>query len=448
MERNNNLAQVFHFDLYGKRSEKYDFLLNNTLQTIPWHELELSAPQFFFVKKDFSLKEEYEKGFSVQEMFPVNSVGIVTARDNFTIHNIAQDVINTINEFIKLDVETARSRFNLGKDARDWSVSGALKDLTQNPDFRKIVEINYRPFDKRFTYYTGKSKGFHCMPRGNVMQHFVNGENVGLMLCRQQKTNGFYHCLIHDKIVESSFVSNKTSEIGYSFPLYLYPEIENQTSPDYGVGVPNLKPEMITIFAEKIGLKYELERNIDKNSFAPIDLLDYIYAVLHSPTYRERYKEFLKIDFPRVPYPENAEQFWALVALGGKLRKLHLMEGIEPQEGMATYPQGGTHEVEKPLFVRHSELVSESPENKEIAGQARNDGRVYINDSQYFDNVPLVAWNFYIGGYQPAQKWLKDRKGKKLNNEDVSHYRKIIRVLVETQEVMEAATNFNPSFFN
>jgi predicted helicase len=151
------------------------------------------------------------------------------------------------------------------------------------------------------------------------------------------------------------------------------------------------------------------------DSFTPIDVLDYIYAVLHSPMYREKYKEFLKIDFPRVPYPENAEKFWALVKLGGKLRKLHLMEGVEPQQGVADYPEKGSNEIEKPEY---------------------KNGKVWINDTQYFDHVPPEAWEFYIGGYQPAQKWLKDRKGRKLEFEDIRHYQRIVRVLWETERLM------------
>ena len=422
----NSLAAVYHADLYGKRDEKYDYLLSNSLRTVKWRKLKPAAPQYFFISKDFSLQKEYEKGFSVREIFPVNSVGIVTARDSFTIHDTAQSVKNTIDEFIKLDVETARNRFNLGKDVRDWSVAEAQKDLTLNPDFGRIVEINYRPFDKRFTYYTGNSKGFHCMPRANVMKHFLKGANIGLMICRQQKTKGFYHCLAHKVIVESSFVSNNTSEIGYSFPLYLYPESDKLF--ENGERRPNLDKAIIDEISRRIKLPFadEAENVCDMDArkrpsmappkqFAPIDVLDYIYAVLHSPTYREKYREFLKIDFPRVPYPQDAAQFWTLAAIGAKLRRLHLMEDVEPQSGIADYPAEGSNEVENLQYVGD---------------------KVYINKIQYFDHVPPEAWNFYIGGYQPAQKWLKDRKGRILNYDDIRHYQRIVFVLNETEMVI------------
>jgi predicted helicase len=184
----------------------------------------------------------------------------------------------------------------------------------------------------------------------------------------------------------------------------------------------------------------------DSVSFAPIDLLDYIYAVLHSPTYREKYKEFLKIDFPRVPYPDDVEKFWKLVQLGGELRALHLMESPSLNDYITEYPIGGDNEVEKPMFVIAREdstslrggttKQSVSEEETASAKSLAVTGKVFINSEQYFDKVPEVAWNFYIGGYQPAQKWLKDRKGRTLEFEDILHYQKIIKALTETDRIM------------
>ena len=420
------LATVYHADLYGKRADKYDFLLNNSLQTVKWRKLELTAPQYFFVAKDFSLQKEYDEGFSIKELFPVNSVGIVTARDGFTIHDTAQAVKNTINEFIKLDVETARNRFDLGKDARDWSVACAQKDLTPNPDFSKIVEINYRPFDKRFTYYTGNSKGFHCMPRGNVMQHFLKGENIGLVITRQTKMDFWKQVFITNAPTTALFVEIKDNS--NNFPLYLYPESDKFYSGEKRK--PNLSKTIVDEISRQIELPFSDESKsvfavpivhnvpiVPPKKFTPIDLLDYIYAVLYTPEYREKYREFLKIDFPRVPYPPNAAQFWTLADLGAKLRRLHLMEGVEPQSGMADFPAAGGNKIETLQYVGD---------------------KVYINKIQYFDQVPPEAWNFYIGGYQPAQKWLKDRKEKILGYDDIRHYQRIIRILKETGEIMRA----------
>lgn len=152
------------------------------------------------------------------------------------------------------------------------------------------------------------------------------------------------------------------------------------------------------------------------NNISPEDIFDYIYATLHSPSYREKYKEFLKIDFPRVPYPKDKESFKKLVAYGAELRLLHLLESPKVNQYITTYPIAGSDTVENLSYKNE---------------------KVFINATQYFGNVPEVAWNFYIGGYQPAQKWLKDRKKRTLTNEDIEHYQKIIVALTETDRIMQ-----------
>ena len=412
MERDKQLAQVFHYDLYGKRDEKYDFLLNNNLQTVPWRELELTEPQYFFATKDFSQKEEYEKGFSVQELFPVNSVGIVTAKDAVFV--------------------------NIGKRAL---LKNIRDNLDINPNENLIHTIDYRPFDKRYVYYDTKRIE---RARENVMQHFFKGENMGFITNRQIRTSHIAHSFI-TKCITDLHIMETANACPYIFPLYLYLETDKLFSGE--PRKPNLNETINDNFSQCIGLRFIAEpvetrliasenetrliasenetrsiASLQNDAFAPIDILDYIYAVLHSPTYRERYKEFLKIDFPRVPYPENAEQFWKLVELGGQLRRLHLMENVEIQEGMADFPIAGTNEVEKLQYANN---------------------RLFINDTQYFDNVPPETWNLYIGGYQPAQKWLKDRKRRTLGYDDIVHYRKIIRVLHLTMDIQKQIDTIN-----
>ena len=226
------------------------------------------------------------------------------------------------------------------------------------------------------------------------------------------------------------------------FPLYLYPETNTQqTIGQTTKRTPNLKPEIVNQIAQKLGLKFtnEKEEDIRENaspvcyansdevreefkietqpqSFALIDILDYIYAILYSPTYKEKYKEFLKIDFPRVPYPADKKTFWELVKLGGELRLVHLLESPVIENFITQYPVDGNNVVSKIKY---------------------QDNKVFINDTQYFDNVPQIAWEFYIGGYQPAQKWLKDRKERELNFDDILHYQKIIVALTETDRIMK-----------
>ena len=162
-------------------------------------------------------------------------------------------------------------------------------------------------------------------------------------------------------------------------------------------------------------------------TFAPIDILDYIYAVLHSPTYREKYKEFLKIDFPRVPYPKDKNTFWELVKLGKEIRQIHLLVSPKVDDYITTYPKGGDNVITTKVAKKDWELFDE---DKEL-------GRIWINDEQYFDNIPLTAWEFYIGGYQPSQKWLKDRQERTLEFDDILHYQKIIVALSKTDKLMK-----------
>lgn len=417
-KKTDELAKVYHTNIQGLRNSKYEYLINNSINDIDFKPIDPVSPYYLFVPKDFSLQLKFESGFNITDLFPVNSVGIVTARDAFCIKDTIEDVQRTIHNFIRLTPEDARNEYHLGKDVRDWKVDLAQKDLISSKlDNKNIVKIDYRPFDTKYTYFTGKSKGFHCMPRKEVMKHYLH-ENIGLNLCKQVKAfDKYQHILISKNLVESSLVSNKTSEISYSLPLYLYNEDSNQNSFFDQSRKPNLNMDIVQELEQKLGLTFTSEKENTVGTFAPIDILDYIYGVLHSNKYRTKYKEFLKIDFPRIPYPENADYFFKVAQLGKQLREIHLLESPVVNEFITSYPVGGDNEVVKPEY---------------------KDNKVYINKTQYFDNVPEIAWNFYIGGYQPAQKWLKDRKGRILSYEEILHYQKIIVALTKTHEIMQA----------
>lgn len=428
----NELGKVFHFDLYGKRELKYEYLFTNSLESIKYKKVKNIPPHYLFAPKNFTEYNTYNEWISVNDLFTLKNVGIVTARDGFTIHNSKASVINTIEEFLSLDDESARIKFSLGDDVRDWKVSYARSDLIQSyPSGGVFTKICYRPFDDRWTYYTGKSKGFHCYPRPEVMQHFTKGKNVGLIIGRQGQAVG-------PMIWNLAFITNSMTDLnlyyrggGTTFPLYLYPENNTQQSLDgKQERVPNLNKVIVNKIALGLRLAFVIEKSSfdyaqDDKTFAPIDLLDYIYAILYSPTYRAKYKEFLKIDFPRVPYPKDKKTFWQLVKLGGELRQIHLLESETVNNFITTFSIDGNNEVEKIRF-------------EVTLRQAQGDsGKVWINETQHFDKVPQVAWEFYIGGYQPAQKWLKDRKARTLNFDDIQHYQKIIVALTETDRLMK-----------
>ncbi|WP_027001618.1 type ISP restriction/modification enzyme [Hugenholtzia roseola] len=189
--------------------------------------------------------------------------------------------------------------------------------------------------------------------------------------------------------------------------------------------VPNLNKNIIQKIEENLNLKFENEKTGRVNTFAPIDILDYIYAILYSKKYRKKYQEFLKIDFPRIPYPKEANLFWELVGLGSHLRQLHLLELSDNETQLAHYP------------IQGDNLISRKITKVDWESTTSQIGKIWINDKQYFENIPIKAWEFYIGGYQPAQKWLKDRRNLRLSSEEISHYQKIIKVLVETETLME-----------
>ncbi|MES1964957.1 N-6 DNA methylase [Psychrobacter sp. AH5] len=442
-KKSGELGKVYHFDLYGIREDKYDFLTETSLEDIDFSEIPNHAPNYFMVKRDSKVENIYLNGFNVEKLFVVNSVGIVTARDSFTLHETENEVIETIESFINLEDEEARKKFHLGKDVRDWKVSYARKDIENNykNGKGKIIKISYRPFEDKWTFYTGKSKGFHCYPRNEVMKHMLHQSNTGFITARSNKSESCDHFFITDKPIETKCGERTTQSA--LFPLYLYHEEDNQTellgAQETPTRTPNFDPEIVAAIAKAIGLTFTNEKSDEAGTFAPIDTLDYIYAVLHSPTYRETYKEFLKIDFPRVPYPSDADTFWQLVALGGELRQIHLLESPKLAAQIKAlslgYPIGGDNSVTRKMTKTS---VGFEPDEADSSI-----GKVWLNDTQYFTNVPLVAWEFYIGGYQPAQKWLKDRRDRMLDHHDIKHYLNIIASLSLTNELMQQIDNIN-----
>jgi predicted helicase len=426
----NELGKVFHYDLFGKRDFKYDFLINNSIKTIDYKELPNKAPNYFMVQKDFEAENEYIKGFKVNELFKSNSVGIVTAREDITITFDKNSIENIVKNFNNLNVDELKIKYNLPKDTRDWKIPYAINDIKTNKGV--YAKIACKPFDLRNTYYTGITKGFYSYPRNEVMKNLIEKENLGLVVSKQA-AQGFRHLFLTNTICNLNLTGTAGKYgAGYTFPLYLYNDKNNQqTIEDTTERTPNLNLEIVKEIAKKIALTFTNEKETTKNTFAPIDILDYIYAVLHSPTYREKYKEFLKIDFPRVPYPKDQATFWQLVKLGKEIREIHLLESPKVDEYITTYLGDGDNVITRKLTKTD---IGYEPITDAL-------GKVWVNDTQYFNNVPLIAWEFFIGGYQPAQKWLKDRKGRTLNFEDVFHYQKIIVALSETHRIMQEINN-------
>ena len=393
------LGKVYHKDLFGLRQDKYVYLDNANINSVGYHEITPTEPMYFFVPKNFELDHEYNQNcFGINELFVENSVGIVTTKDDFVICDNEEEVSNRVADIINMTEEELRKKYKL-TDTADWTIKGAKADAGEQIDKSKIFPITYRPFDKKYLYYTGKTKGFVARSRYSVLHHLLSPKNIGLVIGRQGQVVGKMQwnlVFITKGIVDFNAYYRGG---GCTFPLFLVKD---------NMGLEELIPNFNKSVLSQI--EQFIEDTVD-----PYELLDYIYAVLHSSSYRERYKEFLKVDFPRIPYPTTAEEYHRLSAIGSQLRKLHLMEEV-PVTKHAQFNTAGSNVVDKPEY---------------------KDGCVWINKEQCFEDVPETAWNFYIGGYQPAQKWLKDRKGRELTFDDIAHYRKIVSVLEETDRLMK-----------
>lgn len=405
-----DMAQVRHFDLHGLRKEKYAILNAEDVESTQWSELKPASPYYYFVPQDGSLLGEYETGWKVSDIMPVHSVGIVTARDNLTIHFDRESVWQTVNDFATLSVEEAREKYELGEDKRDWKVALAQHDLkTSGLDENFVRPVLYRPFDIRYTYYTGITKGFHCMPRGEVMRNFVGNSNIGLIITRQKNDDGnnWSNTFVSTDLIESCVISNKTREINYFLPLYIYPSAD--------LICTNTATQKRFNFSDEFTAALQ---SVQGRIITPEDTLAYLYAVLYTPGYRTRYADFLRRDFPRVPLTSDKALFKKLVALGHELIALHTLQTTPPR--ITGFPVAGTGEVVKVRF-------------QIAAGQAA--GRMWINDAQYFDQVPQTVWDMHIGGYRVAEKWLKDRKGRLLTYDDITHYQSVVAALARTLAV-------------
>ena len=404
-------ATVYYTDMWGSREEKYRILSETDVQSMAWCELQPESPYYLFVPQATDYSAEYESGWKITDIFQTSSIGIVTARDKLTIHRTAEEVRETVNDFVSLSVDEARERYRLGRDSRDWQVHLAQADLRSNPDTEQhIMPIHYRPLDTRWTYYTGHSRGFHCMPRPANMSH-LRRENLGICVCRIVKSPVWQHALITDKITDNCYISNRTSESGHVFPLYLYPDTEGlalETERSL-----NFKPDFLTALSETLELP-QIPPSKLPEGIAPEEILGYIYAVLYSPTYRERYYEFLKYDFPRIPLPQGIDHFRKLATLGQSLISWHLLKDVQ-------------------IPRRHR---FEGKGDGVVSKVRYEDGNVWINATEYFTDVPVAVWKYEIGAYQVCEKWLKDRKEKRLSHAEMRQYRGILVAIAETLRVM------------
>ena len=387
-------AKVRHADLWGTRDAKYASLSASDFLTTDWQTVEPESPDYRFKPWDKQLEAEYTRWPKVPDIMPVNSPGIVTGQDRRVIR-WSEDEMNQ-----------AASDFTFPADEK------FDEDL--------IVPILYRPLDIRYTYYSGS---FVTRRRQNVARHLLRRGNLGLVFMRQVVVDDEYsHFGVYDGIVDNrAFYSSKG--MTQFAPLYLYPTEHEIAAGLYSAGdrEPNLAPSFTDDLARRTGLSFipDGPGNLQE-TFGPEDVFHYIYAVVHSPTYRKRYDQFLRSDFPRVPPPSNISLFRELACLGRKLVDAHLLRPDTVRDSPVSFPVAGDNVV-----------AGGYP--KYTPGDAVDDGRIYINSSQYFSVVDPAVWEFRIGGYQPMDKWLKDRRRRSLSPySDLEHYRRMAAAIAET----------------
>ncbi|MHB9041172.1 MAG: type ISP restriction/modification enzyme, partial [Melioribacteraceae bacterium] len=419
--KNGKKKQVYHQEIFGLREEKYNWLNKHTIKNIKW-EKHAPHPEFYlFIPTDNKLANHYFSFSKITEIFPVNSVGVVTARDNFVIDYEKKLLERRIKEFIdpKVDEEILKQTYDLSEN-QSWKIKERREKLRKDLDWKdSITKILYRPFDERWILYHDEMVE---RTRKETMQHMLK-DNIGLITRRQMLPNKpCNYVFVCDKIMSDGVIRSDNRGGESIFSLYLYPEIDKKETKrgsviqmimfepevEYKTRQPNINP----------GLFEELKKNY-KKAVTPEEIFYYIYAVLYSNRYRSKYAEFLKMDFPRVPFTKNYKLFIQLGKLGKQLSDLHLLKAKELDKVKIEFLPKGDNKVEKPKFIVET-------------GQS---GRVYINKEQYFDNVPEEVWQYQIGGYQVCEKWLKDRKDRTLTLEEIQTYCKIVTALSKTIEL-------------
>jgi predicted helicase len=369
---------------------------------------------YLFIRQDIDLKSEYDRGWKLTEIFPVNTLGFQTHRDHFAVDFSRKEIQDKINDFIstKLSNEQIKAKYEL-KDTETWNVESARIQVRRDQNWQQwMIDCLYRPFDCRPCYFNTVAMD---RPRNVLRQHMMR-VNLSLNLVRQTKAAEWGHALVADKPTPALYVELKDG--CNAFPLYLYPDTENEQGNLFTDRTPNLSQKFLSAIREKLGYIP-----------TPEAIFYYAYAVFHSPTYRQRYAEFLKIDFPRLPLTRDNEIFTALAKKGEELVALHLMKSKNLNKVITKYPVNGDNAV--------SEVTYNESER-----------RIYINKQQYFEGVPAEVWAFKVGGYQVLDKWLKDRKkaNRSLSFDDVLHYQRVVVVLKETMQIMAEIDEVIPGF--
>lgn len=411
-------TKLYYYDLYGKRKDKYEFLYENDLNSIQWTRIKNNEPFYLFLPQNNDLLEEYNQGISVKDIFMLSSTGICTQRDSVAIQKTKQDIVNLVNDFCKLNEITLKKKYNIEEDGRDWQLSRAINSVKNTKGAFK--QIAYRPFEFCWTYYNGESRAFMSYPRDEVMEHFLENENIGLICDRGTKLNDLSNIFISDTLIDLHLVGSGS----YIFPLYLYPttrskkflkkENPNFNEKNFTSKIANFK-ESFRVFID----------DLYKEKFSPEHILGYIYAVLFHKIYREKYLDFLKVDFPKIPFVKDKNTFKNLSKLGLKLINLHLLknDALDSNVGEALFKdiKNKNFKIQK---IKYDKTKKE----------------LFINESLYFSKVSLEIYEFKIGGFVVLDKYLKSHKEEEI---DHKHFTLIIQTLNATLKIQNEISKIN-----
>jgi len=421
--RENDKSKIYHSEIWGLREEKYEWLKGHDIMNTRWKRLKLAPEFYLFIPRDETLLKKYETYPKITEIFPVNSVGIVTARDNFAVAVDREALKRRLRQFIdkNLPDEIIRQTYKIN-DTDKFKLPEARGSVMKDPEWQEhIVRLLYRPFDERWVFY---HDAVIERSRKEVMQHMLLGDNLGLITSRIIKGGIYQHAFTTKNITDAALLAANTASSSYLFPLYLYQKPEKPKKKGIKLSSWLLFEPEADYYARKSnipkGFIERLTRQYKKPP-SPEEILYYIYAVLYSNTYRRRYAEFLKIDFPRIPFAEDYGVFSKMAKLGERLVNLHLMKvDVTPR---VRFQGEGENRIEK--------LRYES-----------NKSRIYINSSQYFEGIEPEVYKYHIGGYQTCDKWLKDRKNKALSLDEIQTYCRIATIIKETIEAQKTIDEF------
>ena len=413
--------------IWGLRDDKYRILLNDSLNLINT-EISPKSPSYFYIPRNDELAEEYEKSFPLDYIFKVGGSGITSDRNKLTIafnDKTIQDRFTIFNDSDKTDTEV-KNELEI-KENSTWSVAKARRKLRGKNITDFLQNIDYRPFDKRRICY--HDAVVQC-PRHPTMRHLMGGENIAIVTCRQQAIPGFRHVFVTRELFEEGLVSNKSREKTAGYPLFVV-----EKNPMFGTYKSvNIKDSFLRLFERVTGLTWNEEsQKTNSNVLTPWALLHYIYSILYSPSYRLHYEELLKEGFPRIPIPTTIDLYNSLCIYGADLVAIHL---LEDNYCYASW-NSSLSKKKSPIGRFALEFVDSGSTDIDKGYPKYKEGKVIINSNGTgFEKMSENVWDFHVGSYRVCEKWLKDRRGRNLTKDDISHYKKIVAVINETIRLM------------